>query len=354
MKVWIDVLTSKQATLFGYLARELLMRGFKVIVTCREYEYTEGGLKRLGINPIVIGSYAEGDAYDKVTHDINRMSELLKIVKHEKPTVLIAYPNPSAARVAFGLGIKYIAITDSPHAEIPSRLSLPLADIVITSRCIPQAEILSYLYVTTKLYQYNGVDEVSWLIRSKPDINYIRTLGLEEFKYVVLRPHESLATYYRGHNVYIDMEKLIQYLNSEGYDIVFLPRYSIHEALAKKLLKQGLKVKVIREYYDGVSLTYYALAVISGGASLAREAALLHTVGITYFPKKLYVNECIKKFGYPLYDVHDMNDLKRVLKAIDIHKYKKKSFNNILHELKSRFEDLISLIIKILINEVRG
>jgi len=352
VKVWIDALTSKQATLFGYLARELLGKGFSVVVTCRKYEYTEGALRRLGIDPIVIGDYAEGDAYDKVLSDINRMSSLLDMVKREKPNVLIAYPNPSAARVAFGLSIKYVAITDSPHAEIPSRLSLPLADIVIASKCIPQAEIVSYLYAATKLNQYNGVDEVSWLIRSKPDINYVRAIGLEEFKYIVLRPHESLATYYRGRDVHIDLEELIKHLSSEGYDIVFLPRYSIHEVLAKKLLREGFRVKVIRGHYDGVSLTYYAFAVISGGASLAREAALLHTTGITYFPGKLYVNECIKRFGYPLYSARNVEEVKNILKNIDVSKCRSKSYNNILDELRSRFEDVISLIIKVLTTEV--
>jgi len=339
-------LTSKQSTLLGFIGRELIHKGHTVLYTCRRYEFTEGAFKRLGIQPKVIGSYAEGDSFAKVKADIERMHELLELIKKEDPDVLLSYPNPSAARVAFGVGIPYMAITDSPHSVIPSRLSLSVADYVIFSNCIPASEVKEFVYrKSTLLVPYNGVDEVSWILRSRPSLDYVRSLGLREWRYVVIRPHERMATYYRDLKPKVDFVQLVQALDGKGLTTVFIPRYKEHYEVAKELLKKGLKVKVIQNMYDGVSLNYYALTTITGGATLAREAALLMTPGITLFPKNLYVNSCVKKKGYPLFRANSIDDIMDVIEATA--KEKKPSFEKVLRRISNDFEDLIPVVVKI-------
>ncbi|MDW8010947.1 MAG: DUF354 domain-containing protein, partial [Sulfolobales archaeon] len=178
VRVWIDVLTSKQGTLLGTLARELEDSGFEVLVTCRDYEYTCGVLEALGVRYVSVGRYSEGGPYSKVYEDGLRISALAELVQKFSPNYLVAYPNPPAARVAYGVGIKYVALTDSPHSVIPSRLSLPLADFVIFSECIPVDEVRVYVSEKfTKLLTYRGVDEVGWIKRLKPREEDIRELG---------------------------------------------------------------------------------------------------------------------------------------------------------------------------------
>ncbi len=347
MKVWLDALTSKQGTLLAHLSLELINKGFDVLITCRRYEYTEGSITRLGLKPIVIGEYSEGDSYDKVLSDITRMKELIRLIRKERPHVLIAYPNPSASRIAFGVGIKYVALTDSPHAEVPSRLSLPLADVIVASKCIPRAELISYAHPSAEIVQYEGVDEISWVIRSKPRLDYIKSLGLKPYEYVVLRPHEHLATYYKGIEVNVNIEELITKIDSYGLTTVFLPRYKVHDDLINKLVSRNVKVRTIKHYYDGVSLLYYSRAVITGGASLARESALLGVPAVTYYPGRLYVNECLKKFGYPLYTATSTNEILNIMKDILNTEVRRKDFSIIVNELRSKFEDVLSIIIDI-------
>jgi len=305
-RVWVDALTSKQGVLLGVLARELLSLGFDVLVTCREYEFTCKVLEYLGLDYIAVGRYSEGDPYSKVFEDAVRMSALVNIVRKFSPEFLVAYPNPSAARVAFGVGVRYIALTDSPHSTIPSRLSLPLADTVIFSDCIPRSEILTYVSERfTKVLTYRGVDEVGWVKRLKPSEDEVRVLGLRPWDYVVFRPAEEMATYYRSLSL-LPPDKVLDVLAGLGYDVVLLPRYSKHV----NLRREG--VIVLEKGFSGPSLTYYSRLVVSGGASMAREAALVGTPAITYTPLDLPVNRCVESWGFPLRRVSSLQELEEL------------------------------------------
>jgi predicted glycosyltransferase len=305
-RVWVDALTSKQGVLLGVLARELLASGFDVLVTCREYEFTCRVLEYLGLEYLAVGKYSEGDSYSKVFEDAVRMSALVNTVRSFSPKFLIAYPNPSAARVAFGAGIRYIALTDSPHSVIPSRLSLPLADVVVFSGCIPKSEVLAYVSERfTKVLTYRGVDEVGWIKRLKPSENDVRALGLKPWGYVVFRPAEEMATYYRSLSL-IPPDRVLDVLVGLGYDVVLLPRYSKHAVLRRE------GVVVLEKGFSGPSLTYYSRLVVSGGASMAREAALMGTPAITYTPLDLPVNRCVEDWGFPLRRARSLRELEEM------------------------------------------
>ena len=302
MRVWIDVMTPKQATMFGFIAKYLIERGHEVLFTAREYESTVGAARRLGIEVHVVGKYAEGEPVDKVVADAEREAGLARLVWDFRPDVLIAYPDPPAAKVAYGLSINYVALTDSPHAVIPSRLALPLARAIIFSACIPPDAVKKYLTDDVAIIQYNGFDELSWVLRVRPSESYVRDLGLEPGRYVIIRPHEFMATYYRGVRTSVDPWALARYVCREmKMDVVIIPRYTSHVRKANSLKEElGDCVHVLLGHYDGASLTGHAYAVITGGASMAREAALYGTPAAIYYPRRLYVDECIARHGFPL------------------------------------------------------
>jgi len=347
--VWLDAMTSKQGTLLSVIAKELKSLGHEVLLTCRSYEYTAGSIRRFGFDPVIIGSYGEGGSKEKIFQDIKRMEGLLKLLStmRETPKVLIAYPNPPAARVAFGLGIKYVALTDSPHAVIPSRLSLPLADIIITPSAVPKSEIEKYIYRDgAKIYQYEGVDEIAWLLRCKPNEKYIRSvLRLRPFNYVVFRLREYLATYYSTKSA-VSVTKVIKELSDLGLTVVVLPRYSTDMFLVEELSKQGINVRLIKDMYDGVSLAFYARAVITGGATLAREAALLGTLGVTYFPFSLYVNDYVAGKGFPLYVAKTDDDIVELV--VDKGTTHKEDYSVYISKLRSVFEDPLKTILRVI------
>ncbi len=309
-KVWIDALTPKQALLAVSLARVFEEKGYDVLLTVRDYDYTVRVAEIHGYKPIVVGSYGGGRLVGKLVADVERMKRLIEVVEDEDVEVLVAYPNPSASRVAFGLGIPYVALTDSPHSVIASRLSLPLASYVVFSWCIPRSSIEVYTYPGTRLVQYNGFDELEWIKREKPHREVVEELGLREKEYVVVRLEERLAAYYpreKGVHVSELVFRLSRYVK-----VVALPRYNEQWS---ELIGQR-NVVVLQEPVHGVSLEYYAIAVITGGGTMAREAALLGVPGVNLFPGKLYVDECVRRLGLPLFKVHSVDEAEKLLLEI--------------------------------------
>jgi len=298
--------------MFGFIARYLMEKGYDVIFTAREYESTVGAAQRLGIDVNIVGKYAEGEPVDKVVADAEREAGLARLVWAFKPGVLIAYPNPPAAKVAYGLGISYVALTDSPHAVIPSRLSLPLAKAVVFSSCIPPDAVKRFTVEDTAIVQYRGFDELSWVLRVRPSREYVEKAGLDPFKYVIIRPHEFMATYYRGVKAPVNPWDLARFVCRElGLDVVIIPRYSTQLRKANSLKEElGRCVHVIQGHYDGASLTGYAYAVVTGGASMAREASLYGTPAAIYYPRRLFVDECIARHGFPLFRIKDQAEMK--------------------------------------------
>jgi len=351
VKLWFDILTPKQAKLFGHMSLELKRRGFDTVVTAREYDYTIPVLKSFGAEFMVIGRYAVG-LREKLLEEAKRIIELLHSVNDFD--ALLAFPNPVAARIAFGLGKAYIAFTDSPHSEAPSRLSLPLASAVIFSSCIPKSEIEKYVVKDkTLLVQFKGVDEVGWLKDSFFDTNYIRKWGLEPHSYVIIRPPEVKASYYKYGNqdVHNFVIRIIELAIKSGYKVLYLPRY-IDDSIAKNFAIREFIVPS-SEGVDGTKVAYYARAVISGGGTMAREAALLGTPGISIFPSELHVNKCVSEWGFPLWHLTDLAEayitIRNILKLPDheIEFYKERA-KELLRSLESPLDALNNVLKAIL------
>ncbi len=309
-KVWLDALTPKQALLATSMAKVLLSKGYDILLTVRDYDYTVRVAEKHGFKPIIVGGYGGSRLVGKLIADLERAKNLVSIIERESPSVLIAYPSPSASRVAFGLKIPYIALTDSPHSVPASRLSLSLADTVVFSYCIPRESIEAYTYSWTRLVQYNGFDELEWIKTEKPDVKVIENLGLREKEYIVVRLEERYAAYYPRDQA-VRVSEIVEKLAGKT-TIVALPRYGDQW----EELKETKNVIVLSDPVHGVSLEYYAAAVVSGGGTMTREAALLGVPGINLFPRRLVVDECVMKLGFPLYKARSVNEALKVLHDI--------------------------------------
>lgn len=340
-KIWLDALTPKQALLAASLAKVLTSKGYNVLLTARDYDYTVRVAEKHGFKPVIVGGYGGSRLIGKLVADLERAKNLINIIEHESPNVLIAYPNPSASRIAFGLKIPYIALTDSPHSVPVSRLSLPLADTIIFSHCIPRESIEIYTYSRTHLIQYNGFDELEWIKTDKPDIRVIESLGLREKEYIVVRLEERYAAYYpKEHAIRVSdiVEKLAGKTN-----IVALPRYGDQW----EELKEIKNVIVLSDPVHGVSLEYYAAAVVSGGGTMTREAALLGVPSVNLFPQKLIVDECVIRLGFPLYKAQSVSEALDVLNNIlkDPDKYRVNT-RSLVDSLEKPSDILIELLEK--------
>ncbi|MBS7626764.1 DUF354 domain-containing protein, partial [Candidatus Bathyarchaeota archaeon] len=191
-----------------------------------------------------------------------------------------------AARAAFGLSIPYYCISDSPHAEAVSRLTIPLSSRLFTPSIIPKEEWVRYGIHSSKITHYNALDPYVWIKDVKPDPNYLRRHGIDpDSRIITLRLEESFAAYLMNMDgdwrslPYRVLDRLLK--QTCGATIVALPRYGKHLA---RLRKYGKRIVVPKKMIYGPTLLASTSVFIGGGGTMTAEASMIGVPAISYFP----------------------------------------------------------------------
>jgi predicted glycosyltransferase len=288
MKVWLDILTPKQANLLGELQGRLEAKGFKTFLTTREYREVTELLQLRNLKATPIGRHGGEKLKDKLVASSNRVSELARIIEEESVDVAISFSSPEAARVAFGLGIPHYCISDSPHADAVSRLTIPLSEKLFTPWIIPIRAWTRYGIKPRDIVRYRALDPVAWLSKYKANMKALDALKLDLSKpIIIIRPPEEYASYLSDRNSSIaskvaEMVSKIIEVNGNGSQVVVLPRYDVQgERFTKKF---GNRLIVPEHVVDAISLMRISSVFLGGGGTMTAEAALLGVPVISYYP----------------------------------------------------------------------
>jgi len=301
MKVWLDVLTPKQANLLGELQHRLEAAGIKTFMTTREYREVNELLQLKGLKATQVGRHGGEKLKDKLVESSNRVTGLAKIVDEQGVDVAISFSSPEAARVAFGLKIPHYCVSDSPHAEAVCRLTLPLSLKLFTPWIIPARAWTRYGIKPRDLVHYRALDPMAWLPHYKADSKVLDTLKLDLSKpIIVVRTPEEYAAYLSDRNRSIaskvteTVAKIVD-VNS-GSQIVILPRYEMQgERFGKRF---GSRVIVPPHVVDAISLMRVSSVFLGGGGTMTAEAALLGVPVISYYPgEATYVEKFLIRYG---------------------------------------------------------
>ncbi len=317
MKIWLDALTSKQALIMHHLEKEFLKRNHEVVITCRNYDYLVSLLRLKGSSPLIFGRYGE-TLEDKIRAGLEREMFFVNIWEKEgKPHLHISLTSPEAVRVAFRLKIPIIVLSDSPHSIYVNKLTMPLADLIIIPKCTPK-EAYSYATNPEKIVQFDGLFEVMWIKSSHLSPTNLKALNIKPYEYIVIRPEEKKASYYFAkYEKPTRVDTLIkEVLDNTNVKIVAFPRYPDQRKFLASFPSE--RVIIPDTAVDSLPLLKYAIAVITGGETMATEAALLGTPAISFFPRRLHVMDYLIEKGFPFFHITDMKHLADlVLKIID-------------------------------------
>ncbi len=333
MKIWFDVITPKQARLMASIARYLEERGYETLITSKGYRETRWVLNSLGVRYREVGAYGE-DLVSKLINYADRVRELALIVHKEAPDYLVSFSSPEATRVAFGLGIKVINMNDTPHAVHVAKLTFPLTWRLVFSKAIPEELLLSLGASKESLVPYDGVDELAWLKEVE-----IKEERFDEFT-VFVRMEESKASYLL-HLQGSPNIRVIERLAELGVRVLAMPRYESQAEFLK-----GLDVEVLSPG-DTVKLFQKVHVVITGGGTMAREAALLGTPAISTFPLDvpLYVNVYLRERGLPVWRIRSPDDVvKKVLELKDNYR----DYREVAARVREEMEDPREVICRLL------
>ncbi|MFQ1020667.1 DUF354 domain-containing protein [Tardisphaera saccharovorans] len=266
-KIHVDILTPKYA-LFMKNVLERLKQNHDLMITARDYSELNELLGRVGINAKVVGRHAESKE-DKLRESLNRSLELEGLYKGVD--LAFAQASPETARVAFGLGVPYYLVHDSPHAEAQSRLTVPLATAVLTP--FPVYARHWRKYGARQVIKYRSLDPMAWIGWASKLPNPVNA-GKGGKGLVVIREEEYKASYLEGKRT--NLQSLAVDLARLGYDVVYAPRYNAEIDLPG--------VITVRSHPIMTPLLKSADAFIGAGGTMNAEAALLGTPTYSLYP----------------------------------------------------------------------
>ena len=191
MRVWIDILTPKQVLFFGPVVEALRAGGAEVLATSRRYREVGPLAERAGLDLTYIGDRGTRGPEDQLVAATRRQAEIIPTVQEFRPKVAASIASAVCARVAFGLGIKHVAVNDSPHSEIAGRLSLPLSHRLLCPWVVPYGAWARFGIQREQITRYRALDPAAWLKR-KPLRGPVPKLDPRK-RTITVRVQESVA-----------------------------------------------------------------------------------------------------------------------------------------------------------------
>jgi len=284
------VLTPKQVNFFKPIADELRRRNHEVVCTSRRYREVKQLAQLKDMNIQIVGEHGGESLHGKLVASATRVRKLTDVMEKFNPDVLVSFSSPEAARVAFGLKIRHVGFSDSPHAEAVCRLSIPLMNKLMCPWIIPRKEFTKYGISSKSIIQYRALDPVIWLKHSHQHIKSTHLdLGLDSNeKTITFRLEESMAAYNVANSIsYELLEALIK--NFNDCNIVVLGRYD--DQVAKFKEGYGKDVIIPCSVVDGTSLLMETDVFLGSGGTMNTEASLLGIPNISYKMQNITINK---------------------------------------------------------------
>jgi predicted glycosyltransferase len=294
MKIWIDILTPKQILFFRPIIEELRSAGAEILATSRQYREVGPLAERAGLNLRFVGERGSKGPEEQLLAATNRQAEMIPLIREFKPSAAVSVASGVCARVAFGLGIKHIAVNDSPHSEVAGRLSLPLTYHLLCPWIIPHAAWKRFGIERNQITTYRALDAAAWLKRD-PIRGPVPKLDANK-RTITVRVQESDAPYLAG----ADMEWTDRLLGSlvdafHDANLVALCRYDYQVEEVKR--KFGSHCIVPDEVVSGHDLLAATDLFVGMGGTMNAEAALMGVPTVSAFQGFLYTDSYLESLG---------------------------------------------------------
>ena len=283
----------------------------------------------------VVGKHGGSTREGKLLSSIQRMSQLSDFVTRFSPDLTISFCSPEAARIAYGLGIKHIAFSDSPHAEAVMRLSVPLVKKLLIPWIISKNEFVRFGISKKDIIQYRAID-ASVIVQ---DSSRIENLVVDRSKkIIVIRPEESEAAYILGKTESDDIIRQVS-KESQDYNIIVLARYLSQKKRLKK--KFGKSITVMDKVVDGKSLLAVTNLFIGSGGTMTAEAALMGVPTISYDAVPNYIEKYLVRVGLVKREANSKKIPQLIKKMLNAEKINRKKANKILISMEDPYLKLI-------------
>jgi predicted glycosyltransferase len=280
VNLWIDLANSPQVLFFRPLIAELLRRGHRITLTSRDFAQTVPLADKLGLAHTPIGGHGGRRWSNILQATLLRARELVKWARARPAFDLaVSFNSYGQAIAAARLHLPYVTLMDYEH-QPANHLCFRLARRVIVPECFPENSLARF-GARYKTLKYDGIKEQIYLADFVPQPNYLQALGIDTTRpVIVMRPPAPWAAYHRNFKDTL-FDEVMEHTLRQNVTVIFTPRIPEQADQARSLAKTNLWIPP--QVLDGPNLLYHADMVISGGATMNREAGVLGTPAVTVF-----------------------------------------------------------------------
>ncbi|MDG6983436.1 MAG: DUF354 domain-containing protein [Nitrososphaerota archaeon] len=294
LRAWFDILTPKQVLFFKPIIDTLRDSGADVLATSRRYREVGPLAERAGLKLEYVGDRGARGQEDQLTAATRRQAELIPLVKRFDPQVAVSIASAVCARIAFGLGVRHVAVNDSPHSVVAGRLSIPLSHHLLCPWVIPYGAWAPFGIRRGQVTTYRALDPAAWLKREPlpgpvPDLDPGK-------KTITVRVQESDAPYLaKADMTWVDkvLESLLGVFPDANRVALCRYDYQVEEVRSRF----GAKWTVPADVVSGHDLLAATDLFVGMGGTMNAEAALMGVPTISAFQGSLYTDRYLKSVG---------------------------------------------------------
>jgi uncharacterized protein len=273
-KIWIDLDNTPHVPFFEPIIEELHGRGFPVLVTARDAFQVCALADKKGLQYLRVGRHYGKNRIRKAAGLAYRALQLSPVVFRERPVLGVSHGARSQLLLGNWLRIPTLLLEDYEHARFP-RMMRPTW--VMAPTVIPDAALCGR---NGNIRRYHGIKEDVYAWKLKPDLNLLKTLGLDESHLIVtVRPPATEAHYHNPESEALFEAFMNRACASPEIRVVLLPRNTKQGELIRHRWPRwfaGNKTVIPDGALDGLNLIWHSDLVVSGGGTMNREAAALN------------------------------------------------------------------------------
>jgi len=292
--IWIDLENSPHVLFFNPIVNELKKRGWKVLVTVRDYAQVIGLCNLFHLEYTKIGHHYGKNKIAKSVGLVVRSLQLLPVLMKEKPCIAVSHGSRSQIVVSNLVGLPTIMMYDYEYTKkIPFfRPTLAIVPEMLRDEDVKDS--------ADRISRYPGIKEDVYAANLVPDSSILKQLGIHEEELIItIRPPATEAHYHNSKSDELFSAVMNHIIRTSNTKIIIMPRtekqrHEIQTTWAESV--RNSQIIMPEQVVDGLNLIWHSDIVISAGGTMIREAAALSVPAYSIFGGKIgavdrYLNE---------------------------------------------------------------
>jgi uncharacterized protein len=284
MRIWIDLDNSPHAHFFPPLIKRLEEAGYEVVLTARRFGQVEEIVESHGLRCTVIGRHRTPRFFaTRALATIVRGVRLTFYGRKNRPAMAVNHGSRAQVLAAWFLRIPVMTIYD--YEFVDSEIFSRMATKLLVPETIPTLTLERRHVNMKKVIRYPGYKENVYLSGWHNSPGVMDELELDPRRLIItVRPPATWAHYQSPFSDVLFRALVERLRGDQDAQVVVLPRTQEQgERLKSSYGMRSAPFRVSDKAVDALSLMAHSDAVLSGGGTMAREAAILGTPAYSLF-----------------------------------------------------------------------